>query len=142
MRPVRSGAGAASRRWTMRAAALVAALGVAGCGDLLQEPDTGIGKAVVRLEEVSGDAQVGDSGAPLAQPLRVRVVDFDEEPAPQLWVQWSVLSGSGDIEPRNSFSDENGIAEATWTLGASTGAQEVQASIRNDQPVIFGATAE
>ncbi len=97
---------------------------------------------VVRLEEVSGDAQVGAPGAPLAQPLRVRVVNFDEEPAPRLWVQWSVLSGSGDVEPRNSFSDENGIAEATWTLGASGGLQEVQAFIRKDQPVIFGATAE
>ena len=125
-----------------RGAALAAAMGLVGCGDLLQEPDTGIGKVVVRIEEVSGDAQVGAPGAPLAEPLRVRVVDFDEEPAPRLWVQWSVLSGSGDIEPRNSFSDENGIAEATWTLGASGGPQEVQAFIRSNLPVTFEATAE
>ena len=117
-------------------------MGLVGCGDLLQEPDTGIGKVVVRIEKVSGDAQVGAPGAPLAEPLRVRVVNFDEEPAPRLWVQWSVLSGSGDIEPRNSFSDENGIAEATWTLGASGGPQEVQAFIRKNLPVTFEATAE
>lgn len=139
MNPVRS---MAARRRTPAATALVAVLGLAGCGDLLQEPDTGIGKVVVRLEEVSGDGQIGAPGAPLSQPLRVRVVDFDEEPAPRLWVQWSVLSGSGEIQPRNSFSDENGVAEATWTLGAAGGPQEVHASIRNDQPVIFGATAE
>ena len=142
MRLVRWCAPALARRQSMVAAALAVLVVLSACGDLLQEPDTGIGKVVVRLEEVSGDAQVGAPGAPLAQPLRVRVVNFDEEPAPRLWVQWSVLSGSGDVEPRNSFSDENGIAEATWTLGASGGLQEVQAFIRKDQPVIFGATAE
>jgi hypothetical protein len=129
-------------RWTRRAAGIAAVLTHAGCGDLLQEPDTGIGKVVVRLEEVSVDAQVGAPGAALAQPLRVRVLDFDEEPAPRIWVQWAVLSGSGKVEPRNSFSDADGIAEATWTLGASTGPQQVHAFIRNNQPVIFEATAE
>ena len=128
---------------TLRALAAVSAMiALAACGDLLQEPDTGIGKVVVRLEEVSGDGQTGASGAALAQPLRVRVVDFDEKPAPRLWVEWSVLSGSGEVEPRNGFSDANGIVEVTWTLGASGGSQEVQAFIRNDQPVIFEATAE
>jgi hypothetical protein len=122
--------------------ALAAVAGFAGCGDLLQEPDTGIGKVVVRIEKLSGDRQVGAAGAPLPQPLRVRVVDFDEDPAPRLWVQWSVVSGSGDIEPRNSFSDENGIAEATWTLGASGGTQEARAAVRNNLPVVFEATAE
>jgi hypothetical protein len=53
-----------------------------------------------------------------------------------------VLSGSGEVEPRNSFSDENGIAEATWTLGASGGSQRVQAVFRRGQPVVFEATAE
>ncbi len=142
MKPDRSRAGAAVRRWMGRAAALAAVVGLVGCGDLLQEPDTGTGKVVVRLEEVSGDAQVGDPGAPLAQPLRVRIVDFDGEPAPRLWVQWVVLSGSGEVEPRNSFSDANGIAEATWILGASGGPQQVSAFIRKAQPVTFEATAE
>jgi hypothetical protein len=142
MRLVRWCAPATVRRLSMVAAALAVLVGPSACGDLLQEPDTGIGKVVVRLEEVSGDAQMGVPGTPLAQPLRVRVVDFDEDPAPRLWVQGSVLSGSGQVEPRNSFTDENGVAEATWTLGASGGLQEVQASIRKDQPVIFEATAE
>ena len=127
----------------MRFAAAIAMLvGLSACGDLLQEPDTGFGKAVVLLEEVSGDAQVGAPGAPLTQPLRVRTVDFEGDPAPRLWVQWSVLSGSGEVTPRNSFSDENGIAEATWTLGASGGTQQVQAVVRKGQPVVFEATAE
>lgn len=122
------------------AASVMLVLGA--CGDLLQEPDTGFGKVVVRLEEVSGNSQVGDPGAPLAQPLRVRITDFDGEPAPRLWVQWSVLSGSGEVEPRNSFSDADGVAEVTWTLGASAGTQQVHAFVGNGQPVVFEATAE
>jgi hypothetical protein len=120
----------------------IVAVFVAGCGDLLQEPDTGIGKTVVRLEEVSGDAQVGTRNAPLAEPLRVRVVDFDGEPAPRLRVQWSVLTGSGAIGPRESFSDAEGIAEATWILGPAGGAQQAHAFVRKGQPVVFEATAE
>ena len=142
MRPVRWSAPARVRRLSMVAAALAALGGLVACGDLLQEPDTGIGKAVVLLEEVSGNAQVGTPGAPLAQPLRVQTVDFEGDPAPRLWVQWSVVSGAGEIEPRNSFSDANGIAEATWTLGPSGGAQQVQAVVRKGQPVIFEATAQ
>jgi hypothetical protein len=124
------------------AVALAALVALTACGDLLQEPDTGVGKVVVRLEPVSGNAQVGAPGAPLAQPLRVQTLDFEGEPAPQLWVQWSVVSGAGEIEPRNSFSDAQGIAEATWTLGTSGGPQQVQAFMRRGQPVVFEATAE
>ncbi|HET6361661.1 MAG TPA: hypothetical protein VFH11_06345 [Gemmatimonadota bacterium] len=142
MKPDRSGSSTAMRRWIARAAVIAVLTGLTGCGDLLQEPDTGFGKTVVLLEEVSGNAQVGTPGAPLPQPLRVQTVDFEGDPAPRLWVQWSVISGSGDVEPRNSFSDENGIAEATWTLGASAGTQQVQAVVRKGQPVIFEATAE
>ena len=128
---------------TLRALAAVSAMiALAACGDLLQEPDTGFGKAVVRVEAVSGNAQVGDPGAPLAQPLRVQTLDFEGAPAPRLWVQWTVVSGSGQVEPRNSFSDENGIAEATWTLGSSSEPQQVQAFVRKSQPAIFEATAE
>lgn len=142
MRPVRGEARATGRRPSVFVAAVVLLLGLAACGDLLQEPDTGIGKVVVLLEPVSGNAQVGAAGAPLAQPLRVQALDFDGEPASRLWVRWSVVSGSGKIEPRNSFSDADGIAEATWTLGASGGPQQVQAFLRKGEPVIFEATAE
>ncbi len=139
----RSGWGtrAATRRSAV-AAALGVLLAMAACGDLLQEPDTGLGKAVVLLEPVSGDGQVGAPGAALAQPLRVRTLDFQGEPASHLRVQWTVLSGSGKVEPRNSFSDAEGIAEATWILGAAGGPQQAQAFIRKGQPVIFEAVAE
>ena len=120
--------------------ATVGLIAGAGCGDLLQEPDTGTLPVRVELVEVSGDAQVGAPGAALAQPLRVRVLDKGE-PASRLWVEWSVLAGGGEVAPRNSFSDESGVAEARWTLGPSGGTQQVQAVVRKGTPVVFEATA-
>ena len=125
-------------------ALVVAALlawGATACGDLLQEPDTGFAKLPVHLEEVSGNAQRAAPGAALGEPLRVRVL-MDGAPAARLWVQWSVLAGSGRVEPRNSFSDADGIVEARWILGPTDGPQRVQASVREEIAVTFTATAE
>jgi hypothetical protein len=121
-------------------AAALLTWGASGCGDLLQEPDTGFGKLPVRLEEVSGNAQTAVPEAALGEPLRVRALT-NGEPAPRLWVEWSVLAGSGTVEPRNSFSDANGIAETTWILGPSEGPQQARAFVRKGIPVTFEATA-
>lgn len=93
-----------------------------GCGDLLQEPDTG-------------------TGDPLTAPLRVRLSDRDGRPVPRLRVEWTLLAGSGEAEPRNAFSDANGIAETTWILGPGTGPQELRAVIGGGLPTVFVATA-
>lgn len=126
----------------MLAATALLAWGATGCGDLLQEPDTGFAKVPVQLEEVSGNAQAAAPGAPLGEPLRVRALTTDGEPAAGLWIEWSVLAGSGTLEPRNSFSDANGIAETRWILGPSDGPQRVQAILRKGNTVTFVATAE
>ncbi|HEY7472218.1 MAG TPA: hypothetical protein VIE68_07720 [Gemmatimonadota bacterium] len=115
------------------------AMGVPGCGDLLQEPDTG--KLPARLAEVSGNGQTAAAGATLAQPVRVRVVDPAGLPSPGLWVEWSVVVGAGKVSPRNSFSDEDGVAETTWTLGPAPGLQTIRAFVRKGQPMTFDATA-
>ena len=122
------------------AIAVAGPVALGGCGDLLQEPDTGTSPVEVELLRISGNAQEGAPGAPLAQPLRVRVLD-EGEPASRLWVEWSVLAGGGEVEPRNTFSDENGMVEARWTLGQSGGTQQVRAVVRKGLPVIFEATA-
>jgi hypothetical protein len=122
------------------ATAAAGLIAFAGCGDLLQEPDTGTIPVHMELEQISGNAQAGSPGAPLAQPLRVRVLD-QGEPASRLWVEWSVVAGGGEVEPRNTFSDEDGVAEARWILGLSGGDQQVRAVVREGLPVIFEATA-
>ena len=123
------------------AALLAAGLVVSACGDLLQEPDTGFSKLTLRLEEVSGNGQTGSVGRALAQPVRVRIVDAEEEPIRRLRVEWLVTGGSGTVRPRDTFSDENGVAEAIWILGSESGPQKLQALVREGVFVDFQATA-
>lgn len=130
-----------ARRIAAPVLAIAVALALAGCGDLLQEPESGTFPARIELVQVSGNAQEGAPGAPLPEPMRVRVLD-EGQPASRLWVEWSVLSGGGDVEPRNTFSDEAGVAEASWILGPSGGVQRVQAVVRHGLPAVFEATAE
>lgn len=117
------------------------ALALSGCGDLLQEPDTGTDPLPVQIQAVSGDDQVGTAGTALAQPLRVQLVDPEGRPLRGLWIQWTAFGGSGTASPRNGFTDENGVAETTWILGPASGLQHVQVDIPGGTPMIFDATA-
>ncbi|HET9333742.1 MAG TPA: hypothetical protein VFQ21_09190 [Gemmatimonadota bacterium] len=112
-----------------------------GCGDLLQEPDTGFSKLTLRLEEVSGNDQTGPTGSALAQPVRVRILGAEEAPIARLRIEWLVIGGSGTAEPRDTFSDENGVAETFWILGSESGQQKLQAIVRDGVFVDFQATA-
>ena len=124
-----------------RVVLLAAALAGSGCGDLLQEPDTGFSKLTLRLEEVSGNGQTGAAGTALAQPVRVRVLGAGEEPLPRLRIEWFVIGGSGTAEPRDTFSDEDGVTETVWILGSESGQQKLQAIVREGVFVDFHATA-
>jgi len=116
---------------------LLLAAGIWACGDLLQEPDTGIATRFT-IAVLSGDHQTGPAGAALPQPLRARIASLNAEGIERLWVEWVVLEGDGRVDPRNSFTDEDGIAETTWTLGASPGKQRVMARFQGDS-VLFEA---
>lgn len=120
-------------------AAAVVPLAAGGCGDLLQEPDTGIA-TMLTLTSVSGDEQNGPPGQPLSQPLRVRVSHLQGGSTDRLAVEWVVVAGSGRVEPRYSFTDADGIAEATWTLGATAGVQRIEARFA-DEVEVFEAEA-
>ena len=115
------------------------ARGLAGCGDLLQEPDSGLVGPTLRLEVVSGDGQQGTVGQTLSAPLRVRVVDAGR-PLSRLRIEWIPESGSGTAVPRNSFTDEDGVAETTWTLGPVAEKQQLHARLGATPPAVFQAT--
>ena len=119
------------------AAGLLVPAGIYACGDLLQEPDTGIATRYT-ISVLSGDDQTGPAGAPLPLPLRARITSLNAEGIERLRVEWVVLGGDGRVEPRNSFTDEDGIAETTWFLGSSPGKQRVMARFHGDT-VVFEA---
>lgn len=132
------------RAWTRSialAAGLFPAVGYLACGDLLQEPDTGIASRFV-ITSLSGDHQTGPAGATLPQPLRARITSLEAEPVERLWVEWVVLEGNGRVEPRNSFTNEEGIAETTWTLGTAPSRQRVMARFDGDSAVFEADVCE
>jgi alpha-tubulin suppressor-like RCC1 family protein len=84
------------------------------------------GRAVARTEVVAGAQQEGEMGRPLAEPIRVQVVDGDGSPVPGVTVRFGVVSGRGSVSPESTESDAEGMAEATWVLGPAEGSQEVR----------------
>jgi hypothetical protein len=89
------------------------------------------------VERVSGNAQAGDPGVALGQPLRVRVTDQHGNAVGSVTVQWTA-QGGGTVITAGGLTDATGHAEAVWTLGLAT-SQTATASAAGGQAV-FTAT--
>ena len=131
----------ARRRTIALAAGFLLPAVLYACGDLLQEPDTGIATRFT-LSALSGDDQTGQAGSALPQPLRAKITSLEAEEIERLWVEWVVLEGGGRVEPRNSFTDEDGIAETTWVLGSAPRKQRVMARFDGDTAVFEAEICE
>ncbi len=94
------------------------------------------------IEVVSGSAQSGIAGAQLAQPLVVRARATDNLPIEGVTVQFAVTAGGGSVSAASAVTDSNGLAQVSWTLGATLGAQTVTASSTGltGSPLAFTAT--
>lgn len=92
------------------------------------------------LTRVSGTGQAAAPGATLAQPLVVEVQQ-NGRPVAGVAVAWSAAPGNGTVTPVSSITDAAGRAQATWTLGATPGAQAVTATVAGAGTVVFNATA-
>jgi hypothetical protein len=78
---------------------------------------------------VSGNDQQGTAGSVLTDPLVVQVTDVYGNGVGQYPVEFSVLSGGGNVNGQLSttvFTDEQGLARVVYGLG-SDGTQRVQA---------------
>ena len=91
---------------------------------------------------VSGDAQSAQVGAPLAQPLVVKVTDGFGNPIPGRTVQWTV-EGGGSVSEASTVTGEDGQTSVTRTLGNTAGEQRTLASSEGliGSPVTFVHTA-
>lgn len=76
---------------------------------------------------VSGNEQTGTVGSPLAAPLVVKVLDRLGNPIGGQSVSFSARNGS--VAQATTTTAEDGTASTTWTLGNTTGAQEVLVSL-------------
>ncbi|WP_420128360.1 Ig-like domain-containing protein [Longimicrobium sp.] len=97
--------------------------------------NAGLGGAAA-LTRVSGDAQTGVVGAPLAQPL---VVELRQNGVPVAGAQvvWAPAPGMGSASPATSITDAQGRASTAWTLGTGVGTQTLSAQVQGGASVVF-----
>jgi Big-like domain-containing protein len=123
------------------AAVLAGLLAVAGlaCGG--NDSNTGPPPVTpTELRLVSGDNQGALRGDGADEPLRVRALGSDAQPAPGAPVRWAVTQGEATLEPTQSVTDVNGDTETHFTAGAALGDVLVSATLEGAAPVVFTVT--
>jgi hypothetical protein len=100
-----------------------------------------------QINKISGDLQSGTGDNQLSQPLVIQVVDSKGSPQSNVPVYFSVTGGAGSISPSSVLSDNNGNAQALWTLGLEASSQSASASVEKadstniaSSPLVFTAT--
>jgi hypothetical protein len=91
----------------------------------------------------AGGGQFGVVGTNLANPLVVKVAASDGVGVAGTTVNFAVATGGGSVGNATAVSDINGLAQTTFKLGPSTGAQTVTATAAglNNSPATFTDTA-
>src|SRR5690606_4437203 len=127
----------ACRHRGLAALAVTTLLMTAACGD-----STGPDLEDAVMERFDGDGQDGNADEPLASPLQVRILDAEGLPVAGVVVTWDVIAGGGTVTP-TSVTDQDGIAEATFTLGPANGEHQATATVPGltGSPATFTAIA-
>ena len=97
--------------------------------------------APATLTSISGNAQSGVPGQPLAQPLVVVVRDRFGNGTPDVPVTWAVTAGGGTLSSPTSSTGADGHASVSWTPGGP-GTNTVHAAVAGltGSPVLFSAS--
>ena len=116
-------------------AALLLAFAVA-CGDSTSAPSS-----AVTLESSATQISSGVSALVSTVPS-VTLRNARGQGMADVVVQWTVLSGGGQVEMPVTRTNAQGIASSGgWTLGPQAGVQTLQATSQGSKPVVFTATA-
>ena len=96
--------------------------------------------APAKVSLVSGGAQSATVGSTLAKAVRVKVTDQSGNPTAGARVM--VLATAGRVADSVVTTDSSGLATIKWTLGRTSGAQQVIARPEGVEPALtIGATA-
>jgi hypothetical protein len=92
---------------------------------------------------VSGGAQSDTVGHVLPSDVVVRVDDQDGNAMAGQGVSFQIQSGGGTLDPASATTDASGTAATSWTLGTTSGGQQVRAWVtaRSSVSVLVDATA-
>lgn len=104
--------------------------------------DIGVGTAA-NLVLLSGGGQSGTVGGALPQPVVVQVQDVGGNGVSGKTVTFAVVTGGGSLSVASGVSDASGNVSTTWTLGGTTGAQQISATAAGlgGSPLAINATA-
>ncbi|MEO8088981.1 MAG: Ig-like domain-containing protein [Gemmatimonadales bacterium] len=80
------------------------------------------------LTLLGGDGQRAPAGRRVANPVAIQVVSRSGRPIEGVPVQFVLLEGAGETDPRSGNSDAQGIVRATWTLAGTPGRQSLTVS--------------
>ena len=86
---------------------------------------------------ILGDNQSGVIGEALAKPFVVRTQDRGGDPLEGVRVVFEVLTGGGSLSAKTAWTDANGRAESTLTLGSDPGTNTVQVVAHGTSRVII-----
>lgn len=102
----------------------------------------------IEISIESGNAQLSPLNAELAEPLKIKAVNFKGEAIEGVEVTFLIKTGSGvfangDFEYVDS-TDAEGVATAQWFFGAENFEQQVEAHVKryNGEPLTFYASPE
>lgn len=98
----------------------------------LEDPDVSLAftarAAAAELVLHSGDGQSAPVAEPLAEPIQVRLIDSTTaRGVPDVAIEFA--PAAGQVSTAEALTDSAGNAQATWTLGAATGAQTLVARV-------------
>ncbi|PYP53169.1 MAG: hypothetical protein DMD45_02080 [Gemmatimonadetes bacterium] len=83
--------------------------------------------AATQLVKNGGDAQSWYFDNPLPTALSVKALDASNCAVPGVVINWTVASGAGDVSPRQSTTNANGVATTVDSVG-STATQTASAT--------------
>ena len=116
------------------------ALALAGCAEPIG-PDPVDEPGVAVLERHSAEAPTGYIGFPVADSVRVRLVNGSGEPVAGAEVRFTVAGGGGSASPSLVTTSVDGYAATRWVLGGAEGQNRLDATASEAGAVSFTATA-
>jgi len=87
------------------------------------------------LEEVSGATDEAVAGTPLAEPLVVKVATGSGAGVEGIRLEWSVTNGGGTLQFPTTETDDDGISENGYTVGAAGGENRVRVRIAGNAEI-------
>jgi hypothetical protein len=102
-----------------------------------------VASPATNLVSVTGNGQSAATGQRLSIPFTVRATDASGTPVPGVLVTFTVVSGGGTLSAPQLYTDSQGTAASSLTLGPSAGTNTVTAASGTlvGSPLTFSATA-